>query len=408
MMFLVISAIVGAVEFLSYRSMQRTHDGATWWPTAKAVWWSVSGLLWGLFIVNSFMWPRWRATHPELLMWISMAFIVVMVPKLVLATFQIAEEVRRLGAIGVRELQNGEQPIARSTFLSYIGQGAAALTFGSFLYGVTRGKYAYRVERHVLNLKGLPQSMAGMKVVQISDAHLGSFDGTPGPVLEALERINGLEPDLILFTGDLVNTEASEAEVWVEAFRGLKARLGKYSIMGNHDYADYGNFSEEERTASIQRLHEIHKEMGFRLLLNEHERIEGEDGALLLVGVENWGKGFRKSGDLPRALEGSGHRDTCTVLMSHDPTHWEEQVMQGKEDIELTLSGHTHGMQMGIEIPWLGLKVSPSKLRYSRWGGLYEEAGQFLHVNRGFGVLGFHGRVGMPPEITLLELQPKA
>jgi predicted MPP superfamily phosphohydrolase len=407
-MFLFISLFVALIEVLSYRSLQRAHDGASWWPAFKSAWWSLSGALWVLFVVNSFMWPRWRDSHPALLSAISMAFIVVMVPKLVLAAFQVVEEVRRLGAIGFRSLQGGGQPISRSSFISTLGQGAAALTFGGFLYGVTWGKYAYRIERHRLALRGLPPSLTGLKVVQISDAHLGSFTGTPEPVLEALQRINAMEPDLILFTGDLVNTLAKEAEPWIEAFAGLKARLGKYSIMGNHDYADYGAFTDEERTASINRLHAIHREMGFRLLLNEHERIEAEDGELVLAGIENWGRGFRQSGDLQKALEGSGHEERCTILMSHDPTHWEEQVMGGKANIELTLSGHTHGMQMGIEIPWLGLKVSPSTLRYKRWGGLYEEEGQILHVNRGFGVLGFHGRVGMPPEITLLELEPKA
>ena len=407
-MFLFISLFVALIEVLSYRSLQRAHDGASWWPAFKTAWWSLSGALWVLFVINSFMWPRWRDSHPALLSAISVAFIVVMVPKLVLASFQVLEEVRRLGAVGLRSWQGGGQPISRSSFISTLGQGAAALTFGGFLYGVTWGKYAYRTERHRVALPGLPPSLTGLKVVQISDAHLGSFTGTPEPVLEALQRINAMEPDLILFTGDLVNTLAKEAEPWVEAFAGLKARLGKYSIMGNHDYADYGNFTEEERAASIQRLHAIHREMGFRLLLNEHERIQAADGEIVLAGVENWGRGFRQSGDLQKALAGSGHEERCTILMSHDPTHWEEQVMGGKANVELTLSGHTHGMQMGIEIPWLGLKVSPSKLRYKRWGGLYQEEGQILHVNRGFGVLGFHGRVGMPPEITLLELEPKA
>ncbi len=408
LMFLLVSLFVALIEVLSYRSLQRSHDQASWWPAARTIWWTVSIGLWALFVLNSFMWPRWRATHPGLLSAISVTFIVVMVPKLVMAAFQALDELRRLGAMGWRAMQGGGQPISRASFLSTLGQGAAALTFGSFLYGVTWGKNAFRIERHRLQLPGLPASMAGWKVVQISDAHLGSFQGTPEPVLAALEKINAMEPDLILFTGDLVNTLAEEAEPWIEAFAGLQAKQGKYSIMGNHDYADYGNFSEEERAQSIDRLHEIHAEMGFRLLRNAHEVLEAEDGSVVLAGVENWGKGFRQSGDLAQALANSGHEERCTILMSHDPTHWEEQVMGGKSNIELTLSGHTHGMQMGIEIPWLGLKISPSKLRYKRWGGLYEEAGQILHVNRGFGVLGFHGRVGMPPEITLLELEPKA
>jgi hypothetical protein len=228
---------------------------------------------------------------------------------------------------------------------------------------------------------------------------------TPRPVLDALEEINSLAPDVILFTGDLVNTHADEAEPWIEAFSKLYAPLGKFSIMGNHDYADYGPFEEAEREASRKRIKEIHKEMGFRLLLNEHHHFERKGERIALIGVENWGKGFRRSGDLNAAMRGSDAESLCSILMSHDPTHWEEEVMNGKAPVELTLSGHTHGMQFGIEIPWLGIKWSPSQWRYSRWAGLYKEASQFLHINRGFGVLGFHGRVGMPPEITVLEIE---
>lgn len=408
LMFLIIIALMAFIEFMSYRSLQRTYSSAHWWFSARTTWWTLSIGVWVLFISSMIMWPLWRETQPRLLSGISMAFIVILVPKLVLGTFQLLEDIRWLTAAGLRSASGSVNPISRSSFLSALGQGTAALTLGGFLYGVTWGKYAYRVEHHRLELPGLPKSMAGLKVVQISDAHLGSFHGTPEPVLKALERINALEPDLILFTGDLVNTLADEAEPWIPAFAQLQARLGKFSIMGNHDYADYGNFTKKQRRESIARLHEIHEEMGFRLLLNSHEVLHAEDGELIIAGVENWGRGFRKSGDLAQALSGSQNDKRCTILMSHDPTHWEDEVMGGKANVELTLSGHTHGMQVGIEIPWLGLKMSPSKLRYKRWGGLYMEQGQILHVNRGFGVLGFHGRVGMPPEITALELQPKA
>ncbi len=407
-MFLFMSAFIAVIEWLAYRSLQRTWDGAPWWGHVRTAWWAGSAALWLGFIVSSFLWPTWRVTRPELLSALSVAFFIVMVPKVVLAAFSVLEEVRRMGTVAVQAASGSVAPIPRATFLSYIGQGAAALTFASFVYGVTRGKYAYRIERHRVALRGLPEAFRGLRLVQISDAHLGSFNGTPEPVLEALASINALEPDLICFTGDLVNTHSDEALPWIEAFQGLQARLGKFSILGNHDYADYGNFTDAERKASLQQLIGIHERMGFRLLLNSHALLQPEDGSepVVLAGVENWGKGFRQSGDLDRALAGSGAADRCTILLSHDPTHFEEQVMGEKAPVELTLSGHTHGMQMGIEIPWLGLKVSPSSLRYSRWGGLYQEGQQLLHVNRGFGVLGFHGRVGMPPEITLFELEP--
>ena len=351
------------------------------------------------------MWPTWRSTHPRLLSVMSISFFVMFIPKLVMAGFELLELFRSGGGILFNRMAGSSRPISRESFLTQLGLGAAGLTFASFLYGVTWGKYAFRVEQIKVPIPNLPSAFNGFRMVQISDAHLGSFVDTPRPVLEALEGINALKPDVILFTGDLVNTHADEAEPWIEAFRGLHAPLGKFSIMGNHDYADYGPFEEFEREASRKRIKEINAEMGFRLLLNEHHHFEREGERIALIGVENWGKGFRRSGDLSAAMKGSDAEDLCAILMSHDPTHWEEEVMNGKAPIELTLSGHTHGMQFGIEIPWLGIKWSPSQWRYSRWAGLYEEASQLLHINRGFGVLGFHGRVGMPPEITVLEIE---
>lgn len=403
-MFVFMAGILTAIEWMAYRLLQRQFVEHSHWLLIRRAWTWASGAVWVAFIINGFMWPTWRVTHPQLLSILSVTFFVVAVPKLVMAGFEVLEWVRSGASWGVSKATGSGAPISRKSFITTAGLAVSGATFLSFLYGVTWGKYAYRTERMQVPIPNLPAGLQGLRVVQISDAHLGSFSNTPRPVLQALESINALDPDLILFTGDLVNTHADEAEPWIDAFKGLKAKLGKFSIMGNHDYADYGPFEEHEREASIARLKEIHEAMGFRLMLNEHALIERDGGTLALLGVENWGSGFRKSGDLDRAMEGSGCEALPTVLMSHDPTHWEERVMDGKAPIELTLSGHTHGMQFGIEIPWLGVKWSPSKWRYRRWAGLYEENGQFLHVNRGFGVLGFHGRVGMPPEITLLEL----
>jgi predicted MPP superfamily phosphohydrolase len=403
-LFVFMAGLLTAIEWLAYRLLQRQFVDHSNWLLIRRAWIGVSASVWIVFVVNGIMWPTWRVTHPQLLSVLSVILFLVAIPKLVMAGFEVLEWLRSGASWGVGKATGSSAPISRKSFLTSVGLAVSGATFLSFLYGVTWGKYAYRTERVQVPMKGLPEGLQGLKVVQISDAHLGSFSNTPRPVLEALESINALEADLILFTGDLVNTHANEAEPWIDAFKGLKARFGKFSILGNHDYADYGPFEEHERKASLDRLKEIHAEMGFRLLLNEHERIERDGGALALLGVENWGSGFRKSGDLDRAMQGSGCEALPTILMSHDPTHWEERVMDGKAPIELTLSGHTHGMQFGIEIPWLGVKWSPSKWRYRRWAGLYEENGQFLHVNRGFGVLGFHGRVGMPPEITLLEL----
>ena len=404
--FLFISVFIAWIEWWSWRSLSRTWGGASWWGAFRWGWWGVSGAIWVVFAVNSFMWPQWRQTHPEWMSALAALFIVISVPKLVLAAFEGLELLRQAGLWGVRQATGDATPVSRSHFLGMIGHGAAAITFAGFLYGVTSGKYAYRVERHRVRLPGLPEEARGLRMVQLSDAHLGSFPGQPQPVIDALKRVQELQPDVIVFTGDLVNLLADEAEPWVEHFKALEAPLGKFSILGNHDYGDYAPMSEEERASNLQQLYRIHERMGFRLLRNEHVVMGAPGAEWVLAGVENWGVGFRQSGDLQKALAGSGAESRCTVLLSHDPTHWEQQVMGGKAPVELTLSGHTHGMQMGIEIPWLGIKFSPIKLRYRRWGGLYEEQGQTLHVNRGFGVLGFHGRVGMPPEITLLELEP--
>ncbi len=403
--FVFLSAFLASIEWLAFRLLTRKYQMQANWSHIRKWWLILLALIWIGFVINGFMWPTWRSTHPKLLSVLSISFFVIFIPKMVLAMFEVFE-VARVGTFGaINHLSGSARPISRQSFLTQLGFGAAAATFASFLYGVTWGKYAYRVERVLVPISNLPSEFKDFKIVQFSDAHLGSFVDTPGPVLEALEQINALKPDVILFTGDLVNMRADEAEPWIEPFKNLSAPLGKFSIMGNHDYADYGPFSEEEREASRKRLKEIHGEMGFRLLLNEHEHFERNGERLALIGVENWGKGFRRSGDLKAALAGSDADKLCTVLLSHDPTHWEEEVMDGKAPVELTLSGHTHGMQFGIEIPWLGVKWSPSQWRYTRWAGLYREGDQFLHVNRGFGVLGFHGRVGMPPEITVLEFE---
>lgn len=403
-LFAFMASLLFAIEWLAYRLVERQWREEPSWVLIKRTWVLTAVVIWLAFIVNGFVWPTWRVTHPRLLSVMSVSFFVVFVPKLILAGFEVLELIRGGTAWGVNQLTQSSSPISRKTFLTQTGVALSGATFLSFLHGVTWGKYAFRTERQSIPIKGLPDGLSGLKIVQISDAHLGSFANTPKPVLDALEGINALEPDLILFTGDLVNTHADEAEAWIPAFKALRARFGKFSIMGNHDYADYGPFEDWEREASRERLKAIHAEMGFNLMLNTHERIERNGSELVLLGVENWGSGFRKNGDLIKAMQGSGCDALPAVLMSHDPTHWEEKVMDGKAPVELTLSGHTHGMQMGVEIPWLGVKWSPSKWRYRRWAGLYEEGGQYLHVNRGFGVLGFHGRVGMPPEITLMEL----
>jgi len=243
-----------------------------------------------------------------------------------------------------------------------------------------------------------------MRIAQISDVHSGSFDN-PEAVSEGVAAIMREKPDLILFTGDLVNDRAEEIVPYKEVFNKLSAPLGVFSVLGNHDYGDYVHWSsEEEKRENLDQLKQHHAEMGWRLLVNEHVLLERNQQQIALIGIENWGaRGFTKYGDMKKAVDGlAGKEIPAKILMSHDPSHWDAEVRKEYKDIDLTLAGHTHGMQFGIEIP--GLKWSPVQYIYNRWAGLYREQDQYLYVNRGYGFIGYQGRLGILPEITLIEL----
>ena len=267
-----------------------------------------------------------------------------------------------------------------------------------------KGKYNFKVLKYTLYFEDLPQAFDGYRLTQISDIHSGSFDNIK-KVEYAIDLINKQESDVILFTGDMVNDKAEEMKPYIDIFKNLNAKDGLYSILGNHDYGDYVRWdSGEEKKQTLENLKVIQKEIGFDLLLNENRFIEKEGERIALVGVENWGKGgFKKAGDLKKASSNISKED-FKILLTHDPSHWEEQVINDDYHYHLTLSGHTHGMQFGIEIPgWF--KWSPVKWRYKYWAGIYEELGQYINVNRGFGYLAFPGRVGIWPEITVIELK---
>jgi len=332
-------------------------------------------------------------------------FITFLLPKIVFVIFHAVDDIYNLAGFTVNHLVR-ETDYTRRNFISQIGLLASGLMFGSMVYGVLWGKFNFRVLKERIISSRIPKSFDGVKIVQISDAHLGSFGDSYRPIEKAIAMINDLEPDYVFFTGDMVNNHADEARSWVDIFKKIQAKEGKYSIFGNHDYSDYGNFTAEERTASIKQLKDIHQKMGFRLLEDESIELRKDNDNITLIGVHNWGKGFHQVGDLDKALKGV-NPDNFQILLSHDPTHFEEQV-KNKTSIDLTLSGHTHGMQMGIEIPSLNIKWSPVKFRYPRWAGMYQEIGQKLYINRGFGVLAYPGRVGMSPEITLFTLQSEA
>ncbi len=297
--------------------------------------------------------------------------------------------------------------MTRRTFMNTVALSLGGLMLGSVLWGTTKGKFGWRVMNNRLIFPNLPKAFDGLKVVQISDLHLGSFNNNFEPMEEAVQMINDLNPDYIVFTGDMVNAEPTEAEPWIEIFTKLKAKSGKYAVLGNHDYGwERGTtIPEEQKTVISQGVAEMIRRMDFEMLMNQHAILEKNGEKIGLVGVENWGytpEGwFPTRGDYEKSIEGM-ENVPFKVLLSHDPTHFDHHILE-KTDVDLTLSGHTHGGQMGISIPGL-FEISAAKLFYKRYAGLYKEAKQYLYVNRGMGYLIFPGRVGMPPEITLHEL----
>lgn len=329
--------------------------------------------------------------------------------KLVAAVFFVLDDLRR--AIFWLFLRLGEagDTVAypgRSLILTWLGLGLGGSLFLSLLYGFSN-KYNYRIHRVKLKFEGLPSGFRGMKVIQISDIHSGSLKNR-SKVSHGIDMLLHEKPDLVLFTGDLVNDRAVEMEGLMDVFGRIKAPMGVYSILGNHDYGDYfwgvNPMGDKalEKAENLVRLKEVHRELGWRLLMNEHVVLNRNGDEMALLGIENWGAkaGFPKYGKMAEAYRGTENY-TFKILMSHDPSHWDAEVRVKYPDVDLTLSGHTHGMQFGVELP--GLKWSPVQWVYNKWGGLYEAGRQKLYVNRGFGFLGYPGRVGILPEITVFE-----
>jgi predicted MPP superfamily phosphohydrolase len=330
--------------------------------------------------------------------------------KLVAAVFFLIDDVRRLfqWAAGRLFFSNTEGQqiqgggISRSLFLSWLGLAAGGSLFTTLIWGMGN-KYRYQVKRVRMAFPNLPAAFRGLKVVQLSDIHSGSFTDKEA-VRHGVEKVLALNPDLILFTGDIVNNTADEMDEYIEVFRALRAPMGVYSVLGNHDYGDYVAWpTPDAKRANLERLKGVHGALGWRLLMNEHMLLERGGERIALLGIENWGAKarFPKYGKMDRAYPGT-ESIPFKILMSHDPSHWDAEVRTKYPDIDLTLSGHTHGMQFGVELP--GFRWSPVQYVYKQWAGLYEEGRQRLYVNRGFGFLGYPGRVGILPEITVIEL----
>lgn len=340
---------------------------------------------------------------------ITMALLlIVYVPKLILTLFLLGEDIFRLGAGTVNYFINYDKEAdffeSRRKFVSQIGLGIATIPFLSLIYGVTVGKYNYKVIKQRIFFPDLPEDFDGFTITQISDVHSGSFDNAE-KINYAIDLVNEQNSDLILFTGDIVNTHATEMHPWIETFNRIKKHAyGKYAVLGNHDYGEYVTWpNETAKEENFKAIKNLYGQIGFDLMLNEHTFIQKGDSKIALVGVENWGHNFKQAGDLNKAA-GVLQKEDFKILMSHDPSHWDHVVQHDKKHYQLTLSGHTHGMQFGIEIPGY-FKWSLAQYVYKQWAGLYEHMGRYVYVNRGFGFHAYPGRVGIMPEITVIELK---
>ena len=334
--------------------------------------------------------------------------LLIYLPKIILTLVLFGEDIFRIGFGSVNHFAKFNDSVdffaSRRKFVSQIGLGLAAIPFLSLLYGETIGKYNYKVIKQRIFFPDLPDAFDGFTITQISDVHSGSFDN-PEKINYAIDLVNEQNSDMILFTGDIVNTHAKEMDPWIDTFKKIKEhKYGKYSVLGNHDYGEYISWpSEAAKEENFQNIKNLYGQIDFKLMLNEHTLIEKGTDKIALVGVENWGHNFKKVGDINLASANLAKED-FKILMSHDPSHWDYEVKNHEKNFHLTLSGHTHGMQFGIEIPGV-IKWSPIQYIYKHWAGLYENMGRYIYVNRGFGFHAYSGRVGIMPEITVIELK---
>jgi predicted MPP superfamily phosphohydrolase len=370
--------------------------------------WAANVFFYCLVIFTVFNFSRVQGPQGALFKTMAGSFILLYVPKLVVVFFLLAEDVFRIlrfffnGASNMVTDTTNTLWTSRRQFISQTATALATIPFAGIVYGIIKGKYNFKVKKVELAFKDLPAEFNGLTITQISDIHSGSWDDK-AEVERAVKIINEQKSDLIFFTGDLVNNRADEMLPWIDTLCKLKAPMGKFSIFGNHDYGDYTQWnSAKEKFDNLQKLKSIHSEIGFKLLLNENLKIEKNNSFIDLIGIENWGAGgFSKYGDFEKSIA-AVTENSFRILLSHDPSHWEQQVMNHQKHVHLTLSGHTHGMQFGVELG--SFKFSPVQLRYPRWAGLYYENEKYLYVNRGLGFLAFPGRVGIWPEITVFKL----
>ncbi|MFK2819354.1 metallophosphoesterase [Flavobacteriaceae sp. LMIT009] len=400
---LIFILVFAVIDIYAYQAFRATFKNK-WVNIAYVV---ISVIVLGNFIYHLVTLDRSAGLQTKINLAIGL-FLTIYIPKIAIMILMFGEDIIRVPQALYRYFSTGGTAEtgylpSRRTFISQLALGIAAIPFASFLYGMVKGKYNFKVLKYTLHFKDLPDAFDGYRITQISDIHSGSFDNKE-KIEYAVDLINQQASDAILFTGDMVNNMATEMLPWKDTFSKLTAKDGMFSVLGNHDYGDYVRWDTTVQKAdNLEQLKTIQKEIGFDLMLNESRFIERNGQRIAIVGVENWGRGFKQKGDLKKASE-QLNGDDFKILLSHDPTHWQEQVINDDYHYHLTLSGHTHGMQFGIEIPGL-IKWSPVKWRYKYWAGIYQEKGQYINVNRGFGFLAFPGRVGIWPEITVIELK---
>lgn len=408
--FLIIGVLLLLIDWYFYQAILTLLKGATIYKRTivSYIYWGFTAFSLLVFLMPTIFtidnWPK----HMRIYLFALVLMVVFskIIGSLFLATDDIIRLFRWIGSYFTTPSEAAAENvhrISRLKFLNQVAVGMAAVPFVAFLYGMVRGAFDYKVHKVKVVLPNLPDSFNGLRIIQISDIHSGSFVSDEH-IIEASKIIDQQKPDLIFFTGDLVNNRASETEPLISALSRIQAPMGVYSTLGNHDYGDYVSWeSAEEKQKNLNDLKNVHAQLGWRLLMNEHIAITRGEDRIAVIGIENWGGNlnFPKYGDMKKAHAETTHYPV-KLLLSHDPSHWNMQVREDYKDVDITFSGHTHGFQFGIEIP--GFKWSPSQYVYKQWAGLYQHENQYLYVNRGLGFLGYPGRVGILPEITVMEL----
>lgn len=412
--YLIVTVLILALDFYVFQAVKTaTRDLSA--DTAKLIritYWVVTGVtlatVYATYFIHIEYWPK------ALRAYLFGGILVMYASKLILLAFLLVDDIIRLVKWVLNQFGNpapvegaaeASNAISRSKFISQLGLIVAAIPFSAGIWGMARNAYNYQFKRIKVPIANLPEEFEGFKIIQLSDIHSGSFTRT-SPIIKAVQKIVDENADVIFFTGDLVNSMAEEFEPFVDIFGKLKAKEGVYSVFGNHDYGDYVRWNTlEDKEANLKALQNHQRGMGWDLLWDENRTIQRGDAKLSIIGVQNWSsnpKRFKRYGNLQKAYKGAESADV-KLLLSHDPSHWDAEVTEQFKDIDVTFSGHTHGAQMGIEIP--GIKWSPSQYIYKQWAGLYQKGKQFIYVNRGFGFIGFPGRVGILPEVTVMELE---